>query len=65
MEAYEPLPNDIALANDRIVARVQERLRQRQGTIFESPDGDCVVVQIYDVRTDPRTDMGPVSGQHD
>ena len=48
MEANPPVPDDIALANDRIVARVRERLQQKQGTIFESPDGDCMVIQLHE-----------------
>jgi hypothetical protein len=48
MEAYanddqEPGPT----GNDWIISRVQELLCMRQGTIFESPAGDCVVIQLH------------------
>jgi hypothetical protein len=48
MALQEPMADGAARTNDRIVARVQELLRLRQGTIFESPDGSCLVIQLRD-----------------
>ena len=35
-----------AEVNSSIVARVQELLSHRKATMFESPDGYCIVIQL-------------------
>ena len=38
---------NLAAANGIIVARVCELLCSRQGTILESPDGNCVAIYLH------------------
>ena len=47
-EENRPMADCAARTNDRIVARVQKLLRLGQATIFESPDGSCLVIQLRD-----------------
>ena len=35
--------------NCGIITRVQELLRLRRGSIFESQDGNCVVIQLHEL----------------
>ena len=53
----EPHPLVWDVNNGRIVARVQELLRLRRGSLFEMPGGNCVVIELHAPR--------PVCHQHD
>ena len=46
--SQQSVSDDLATANDIILARLRKLLRERRGSIFECPDGNCVVIQLHD-----------------
>ena len=49
---YPSLAADLATVNGIIISRVCELLSSRQGTMFESPDGNCAVICLQALRHD-------------